>query len=184
MAGLAFEPPSKPAEPRFDEYMSDPAHPVEYIDQIENRMTGDYMIQDQRFAARRPDVLVYESEALTADLTIAGPIQARMFVSTSGTDSDWVVKLIDVYPDDFPSGDSNPPAVKFGGYQQLVRGDVMRGKFRNSLEKPEPFVPNQPTPVNFTLQDVAHTFRVRPQDHGPGPEHLVSAHRPQPAEVR
>ena len=82
-----------------------------------------------------------------------------MFVSTSGTDSDWVVKLIDVYPDDFANADSNPPAVKFGGYQQLVRGDVMRGKFRNSLEKPEPFVPNQPTPVNFTLQDVAHTFR-------------------------
>ena len=122
-------------------------------------MTGDYMIQDQRVASRRPDVLVYESEALATDLTIAGPIQARMFVSTSGTDSDWVVKLIDVYPDDFASADSNPPAVKFGGYQQLVRGDVMRGKFRNSLEKPEPFVPNQPTPVNFTLQDVAHTFR-------------------------
>ena len=83
-----------------------------------------------------------------------------MFVSTTGTDSDWVVKLIDVYPDDFPMPNPNPPAVKFGGYQQLVRGDVMRGKFRNSLEKPEPFVPNQPTPVNFTLQDVAHTFRT------------------------
>ena len=157
--GLAFEPPSKPADPAFDEYLSDPAHPVEYIDQVEIRMTGDYMIQDQRVAARRPDVLVYESDALPADMTIAGPIQARMFVSTSGTDSDWVVKLIDVYPDDFASADSTPPTVKFGGYQQLVRGDVMRGKFRNSLEKPEPFVPNQPTPVNFTLQDVAHTFR-------------------------
>ena len=104
-------------------------------------------------------MLVYESEALSADLTVAGPIAARMFVSTSGTDSDWVVKLIDVYPDDFDSKDAEPDAVKFGGYQQLVRGDVMRGKFRNSLEKPEPFVPNQPTPVNFTLQDVAHTFR-------------------------
>jgi uncharacterized protein len=157
--GLAFEPPGKPAEPAFDEYVSDPAHPVEYIDQIEIRMTGDYMIQDQRVAARRPDVLVYESDALPTDVTIAGPIQARMFVSTSGTDSDWVVKLIDVYPDDIASADSSPPAVKFGGYQQLVRGDVMRGKFRNSLEKPEPFVANQPTPVNFTLQDVAHTFR-------------------------
>ncbi len=157
--GLAFQPPGKSAEPAFDEYSSDPAHPVEYIDQIAIGMTGDYMIQDQRVASRRPDVLVYESEALATDLTIAGPIQARMFVSTSGTDSDWVVKLIDVYPDDFASAESNPPAVKFGGYQQLVRGDVMRGKFRNSLEKPEPFAPNEPTPVNFTLQDVAHTFR-------------------------
>jgi putative CocE/NonD family hydrolase len=157
--GLAFEPPSKPSDASFDEYASDPAHPVEYIDQIEIRMTGDYMIQDQRVAARRPDVLVYESEALPTDVSIAGPIQARMFVSTSGTDSDWVVKLIDVCPDDLSNGESNPPAVKFGGYQQLVRGDVMRGKFRNSLEKPEPFVPNEPTPVNFTLQDVAHTFR-------------------------
>src|SRR5208282_2517713 len=111
--GLAFSPPNKPADPAFDEYVSDPAHPVEYIDQIEIRMTGDYMIQDQRVAARRPDVLVYESDALPADMTIAGPIQARMFVSTSGTDSDWVVKLIDVYPDDFANADSDPPAVKF-----------------------------------------------------------------------
>jgi putative CocE/NonD family hydrolase len=157
--GLAFESTSNPSGASFDEYVSDPAHPVEYIDQIEIGMTGDYMIQDQRVAARRPDVLVYESEALATDVSIAGPIQAKIFVSTSGTDSDWVVKLIDVYPDDISSGDSNASAVKFGGYQQLVRGDVMRGKFRNSLEKPEPFVPNQPTPVNFTLQDVAHTFR-------------------------
>jgi putative CocE/NonD family hydrolase len=156
---LAFEPPGNPTGPSFDEYVSDPAHPVEYIDQIEIRMTGDYMIQDQRVAARRPDVLVYQTEPLAADLTIAGPIDARMFVSTSGTDSDWVVKLIDVYPDDFAEGNVNPPTAKFGGYQQLVRGDVMRGKFRNSLEKPEPFVPNQPTPVNFRLQDAAHTFR-------------------------
>ena len=80
-------------------------------------------------------------------------------MSTSGTDSDWVVKLIDVYPDDLADKDSGEPGVKFGGYQQLVRGDVMRGKFRNSLEKPEPFTPDQPTPVNFALQDVAHTFR-------------------------
>ena len=157
--GLAFEPPRHAAGENFDEYMSDPAHPVEYTEQIAPRMTGDYMVQDQRVAARRPDVLVYQSEALTGDVTIAGPIQARMFVSTSGTDSDWVVKLIDVYPDDLTSKDSGDNAVKFGGYQQLVRGDVMRGKFRNSLEKPEPFVPGQPTPVNFTLHDVAHTFR-------------------------
>jgi putative CocE/NonD family hydrolase len=147
---LEFEPPpATSADSSFDEYTSDPAHPVAYIDQIAIGMTGDYMVQDQRTASRRPDVLVYESKPLAADVSIVGPIQARMFVSTSGTDSDWIVKLIDVYPDELPAG----------GYQQLVRGDVMRGKFRNSLEKPEPFVPNQPTPVNFTLQDVAHTFR-------------------------
>jgi uncharacterized protein len=157
--GLAFEPPQTAPNPAFDEYVSDPARPVEYIDQIEIRMTGDYMIQDQRVASRRPDVLVYQGDELTDDVTIAGPIQARLFVSTSGTDSDWVVKLIDVYPDDFSNGDSGS-TVKFGGYQQLVRGDVMRGKFRNSLEKPEPFVPNQPAAVDFALPDVAHTFRT------------------------
>jgi putative CocE/NonD family hydrolase len=156
---LAFEPSTSREAPSFDEYVSDPAHPVEYIDQIEFRMQGDYMIQDQRVASRRPDVLVYESDILTDDVTISGPILARLFVSTSGTDSDWVVKLIDVYPDDFANADSNA-AVKFGGYQQLVRGDVMRGKFRNSLEKPEPFVPNQPVPLGFALPDVAHTFRT------------------------
>jgi putative CocE/NonD family hydrolase len=118
------------------------------------------MIQDQRVASRRPDVLVYTSGDLKEDRTIVGPIQARLFVSTSGTDSDWIVKLIDVYPDDYPNADSGSSGVKFGGYQQLVRGDVMRGKFRNSLTTPEPFVPGQPTPVNFTLQDVAHTFRT------------------------
>jgi uncharacterized protein len=114
------------------------------------------MTQDQRVASRRPDVLVYQGDELTEDMTIAGPIEARLFVSTSGTDSDWIVKLIDVYPDDHPE----QSGVKFGGYQRLVRGDVMRGKFRNSLSKPEPFVPNQATPLKFTLPDVAHTFRV------------------------
>jgi putative CocE/NonD family hydrolase len=161
--GLGLDPPawelSHGDGARFDEYVSDPAHPVEYIDEIETGMAGDYMIQDQRVASRRPDVLVYTSGDLKEDVTIVGPIRARLFVSTTGTDSDWVVKLIDVYPDDYPDVDSGS-RVKFGGYQQLVRGDVMRGKFRNSLSKPEPFVPGEPTPVNFTLQDVAHTFRA------------------------
>jgi uncharacterized protein len=161
-AGLGFAPPGDGDAKPYDEYTSDPDHPVQYIDKIEIGMTGDYMIQDQRPAARRPDVLVYTGGDLKEDLTIAGPIQVKLFVSTSGTDSDWVVKLIDVYPDDYPSSDTDTEkaAVKLGGYQQLVRGDVMRGKFRNSLSKPEPFVPGQPTPVNFTLQDVAHTFRA------------------------
>jgi uncharacterized protein len=158
--GLALDSPPHGDSQPFDEYTSDPARPVEYLDKIEIGMTGDYMIQDQRIASRRPDVLVYASGDLKQDLTIAGPIDVRLFVSTSGTDSDWVVKLIDVYPDDYPTpGPGNAPT-KLGGYQQLVRGDVMRGKFRNSLSKPEPFVPGQATPVNFTLQDVAHTFRT------------------------
>jgi uncharacterized protein len=161
--GLGFDPPAPVSgggdSAPFDEYISDPAHPVEYTEQIESGMAGDYMIQDQRVASRRPDVAVYTSDELKEDLTIVGPVRARLFVSTSGTDSDWIVKLIDVYPDDYPTGEPNSP-VKFGGYQQLVRGDVMRGKFRNSLSRPEPFVPNEPTPVNFALQDVAHTFRA------------------------
>jgi uncharacterized protein len=158
---LGNEPPRESsAGTPFDLYVSDPSRPVEYIDQIEIRMTGDYMIQDQRVAARRPDVLVYEGPALVEDMTIAGPVAARLFVSTSGSDSDWIVKLIDVYPDDYAPSDDESNGAKLGGYQQLVRGDVMRGKFRNSLEKPEPFVPDQPTAVNFTMQDVAHTFRA------------------------
>jgi uncharacterized protein len=159
--GLSFEAPIASDDASFDEYTSDPAHPVEYIDQIEIRMTGDYMIQDQRVAARRPDVLVYEGPPLKEELTISGPIDARIFVSTTGTDSDWIVKLIDVYPDDYHGADTDPAnAAKLGGYQQLVRGDVMRGKFRNSLDKPEPFVPGEPTPVSFRLPDVEHTFRA------------------------
>jgi len=154
---LAFEPPGSSGERDFDEYVSDPARPVPFVDRITHKMTGDYMIQDQRFASRRPDVLVYQTEALEKDLTIVGPIQVRLFVSTSGTDSDFVVKLIDVYPGEF--GEAGPNPNPLGGYQQLVRGDVMRGKFRKSLGAPEPFTPNEPTALPFRLNDVAHTFR-------------------------
>jgi putative CocE/NonD family hydrolase len=154
---ITFDAPSGSTRPACDEYVSDPARPVEFIEPIAQRMTGDYMIQDQRFASRRPDVLVYQTPALDADLTLVGPIQARLFVSTSGTDSDWIVKLIDVYPGTFPGTGAGVP---LGGYQQLVRGDVMRGKFRKSLSAPEPFVPDQPTTVNFQLNDIAHTFRT------------------------
>ena len=96
---------------------------------------------------------------LDQDVTVLGPIRARLHVSTSGTDSDWVVKLVDVYPDDYPDPDANPTGVRLGGYQQLVRGDVIRGKFRTSLEKPEPFEPGKPTSVRFKLLDVFHSFR-------------------------
>ena len=100
---------------------------MEYIDQIEIRMTGDYMTQDQRVASRRPDVLVYEGPELTEEMTISGPIEARLFISTTGTDSDWVVKLIDVYPDGYNAKETDSATTKLGGFQQLVRGDVMRG---------------------------------------------------------
>jgi putative CocE/NonD family hydrolase len=147
-------------EESYDEYQSDPAKPVPYMDKIVLGMSPEYMVADQRFAARRPDVLVYETDALDQDVTIAGPIEVNLHVSTTGTDSDWIVKLIDVYPDDYPDPNPNPANVRMGGYQQLVRGDVMRGKFRNSFEKPEPFSPGQPTAVSFKMQDSYHTFRI------------------------
>ena len=144
----------------FDEYVSDPAKPVPSNPNIAINMTREYMVDDQRFAARRPDVLVYQTEPLETDVTLAGPVSPVLFVSTTGTDSDWVVKLIDVYPDDFPEPEPlNPMAVKMGGFQQMVRGDVMRGKFRNSYDKPEPFEPGKVTAVRFKMNDVYHTFR-------------------------
>ncbi len=157
---LAFDPPAD-ANPQacYDEYLSDPARPVPFLNKIAIGMSPEYMVEDQRFAATRPDVLVYRTEALEEDLALAGPIQVELHVATSGTDADWIVKLIDVYPDDYPDPSSNPAGLRMGGYQQLVRGDVMRGKFRNSYEKPEPFSPGQPVPVRFTMQDVCHTFR-------------------------
>ncbi len=142
-----------------DEYPSDPARPVPYQEKIAVRMLPEFKTADQRFAARRPDVLVYSTNVLEEDVTIAGSIDVKLFVSTTGTDADWVVKLVDVYPEDYPDPNPNPAGIKMGGYQQLVRGDVMRGKFRNSYEKPEAFPPGKPTPVMFTMQDMCHTFR-------------------------
>jgi len=153
------EPGDTRLEEGHDEYPSDPARPVPYQEKIAIGMSPEFKTADQRFASRRPDVLVYATDILEEDVTIAGPIDARLFVSTTGTDADWVVKLVDVYPEDFPDPNPNPAGVKMGGYQQLVRGDVMRGKFRNSYEKPEAFTPGKPTPVKFTMQDVCHTFR-------------------------
>jgi putative CocE/NonD family hydrolase len=155
---LSFDPPQDSGA-EHDEYVSDPDRPVPYIDDIGVAMAAEYMVADQRFAARRPDVLVYQTEALAEDVTLAGPLTADLHVSTTGTDSDWIVKLIDVYPSDYPDPNPNPTKVRMGGYQQLVRGDVMRGKFRNSLERPEPFTPGEPTHVEFAMPDVYHTFR-------------------------
>jgi putative CocE/NonD family hydrolase len=156
---LKLDSPPSQATMAFDEYISDPARPVPYIGYIANTMTREHMVDDQRFAAARPDVLVYKTEALKSDLTLAGPVAASLYVSTTGTDSDWVVKLIDVYPDDYPDPNPNPANLHMGGYQQLVRGEPMRGKFRNSFEKPEPFTPGKITKIEYTMPDVFHTFR-------------------------
>jgi putative CocE/NonD family hydrolase len=147
----------------FDQYVSDPAKPVAYISDVylmkskPNRHYREYMNDDQRFAARRTDVLVYQTPVLENDLTLAGPIVADLMVALSGTDADFVVKLVDVFPDDFQyESGSN---YLMGGYQMLVRGEIMRGKYRNSFEKPVPFEVNKPTKVKFELPDVAHTFK-------------------------
>ena len=152
--GLSFTAPTAGGE-GADAYVSDPARPVPFTMEVRSNRNREYMIADQRFAYRRPDVLSYESPMLDHDETLAGPIDADLFVSTSGTDTDFIVKVIDVYPDDAPmSGD-----VSLAGYQMLLRWEVLRGKFRNSFEKPEPFRPNRPTPLKIHLNEVLHTFR-------------------------
>ena len=155
---LSFDPPTEGNE-AFDEYVSDPAKPVPFIPNIAIGMTREHMLDDQRFAASRPDVLVYETEVLEADVTIAGPLTASLNVSTTGTDSDWVVKLVDVYSGDYPNPEPNPEGIQMGGYQQLVRGEAMRGKFRNSFTNPEPFEPGKTAKVEWVMPDVFHTFR-------------------------
>ena len=156
---LATTAPSTTTAGSYDQYVSDPAKPVPYMSGVQDERPAEYMASDQRFASERPDVVVYRSAPLAEDLTIAGPITARLYVSTTGTDADWVVKLIDVYPDDTPDPKPNPREIHLGGYEQLVRAEVMRGKFRHSLEHPEPFVPNMVTPVEFTLPDALHRFK-------------------------
>ncbi len=140
-------------------YISDPEKPVPYTNGIFAGRNNDYMAEDQRFAAIRPDVAVYTSDVLTEEVTITGNILADLLVKISTTDADFVVKLIDVLPDDEPNFTNAPRGFQMAGYQRLVRAEVMRGKFRNSLEKPEPFVPGQPTHVKIALNDVAHTFK-------------------------
>lgn len=155
---LSASPPSAAGD-AFDEYVSDPAKPVPHIPYISNQMSAPYMTADQRFAGRRTDVLVYQTPPLAHDVTFAGPLTASLYVSTSGTDSDWVVKLIDVYPGNYPDPDPNPKGVQMGGYEQLVRGEPFRGKFRQSFAHPVPFEPGKPTKVEFQLLDVFQTFR-------------------------
>lgn len=148
---LSFTPPAEPSEKAFDTYTSDPDKPVPWSASIQNRQGHLWMVEDQRFAARRPDVLVYESDVLKEDITIAGPIIANLYVSTTGTDADWIVKLIDVYPSNAPD--------RMGDYQMLLAGEVFRSKYRNSFKNPEPLVPNQVTKIEFDLRDKFHCFR-------------------------
>lgn len=154
--------PNKPS-PYYSEYTSDPDKPVPYTEDVHLERTREYMTDDQRFAARRPDVLVFSTDELQNDITVAGPVVADLFVSISTTDADFVVKLVDVFPDKFSYdstyGPGNGKAYPMGGYQMLVRGEIMRGRYRNSLEKPEPFTPGKISLVKITLPDVAHTFK-------------------------
>ncbi len=149
----------------FAEYISDPAKPVPYTENVHSNRTREYMTDDQRFAARRPDVLVYETAILEKDMTIAGIIKANLAVQINTTDADFVVKIIDVFPEDFKYDSSfylngeKQNTYTMGGYQMLVRGEIMRGKFRKSFTNPTAFIPNKIDYVNFDLPDVAHTFK-------------------------
>ncbi|MFM7459869.1 MAG: CocE/NonD family hydrolase [Burkholderiales bacterium] len=156
----------------FDEYISDPAKPVPYTSAVTINVPQEYVVGDQRFAASRTDVLVYQSDVLEEDVTIAGPVRPKLFASTSGTDSDFVVKLIDVYPAELNMANVNPasqtsaaprdvpvPSVQMAGFQQLIRGEPFRAKFRKSFVTPSPMVPNQVDKIEFDLPDILHTFR-------------------------
>jgi putative CocE/NonD family hydrolase len=163
---LSFAPPEEAKS--ADEYVSDPSHPVPFVGYTTDTVPQRYMVDDQRFASTRPDVLVYETEPLEEDVTIAGPISPKLTVASTGTDSDFDVKLIDVYPNNYPDPDStmngnkrilDGPPLHMGGYQQLLRGEPFRAKFRNSWEKPEPLTPGKQTAIGYTMPDLYHTFR-------------------------
>jgi putative CocE/NonD family hydrolase len=145
----------------FEEFISDPKKPVPHSEEMKQQglTPRKYMTDDQRFAARRPDVLVFETEVLNDNVTLAGDIMAKLQVSTTGTDADWIVKVIDVFPNDEPETKEVQPYLKMSNYHMMVRSEVMRGRFRNSFSNPEPFVPNQKTAVTVKLQDVFHTFK-------------------------
>jgi uncharacterized protein len=156
---LDMNPPVN-GDPTWDEYISDPSKPVPFTETIDPGMTKAYMTDDQRFAARRPDVLAFSSPVLEEDVTLAGPVLADLWVSTSGSSADWVVKLIDVFPGEQVDSGENNPDRDMGGYQMMVRSEVIRGRFRNSYEHPESFEPNVPSRVRLPLQDILHTFKA------------------------
>ena len=142
----------QPEEEPADAFVSDPNKPVPYSETITPRMTIEYMVDDQRFASRRSDVLTYQTDTFEEDTVWAGPIVAKLWVSTTGTDADWIVKLIDVYPD-------GPETTPLAGYQMLLRSEVIRGRFRNNYEKPEAFTPGEPAYIQLELLDVLHRFQ-------------------------
>ena len=160
------EPTNNTASAAYDEYSSDPMHPVPYTQKITLNYPRDFMTEDQRFVVGRPDVLVYQTESLPEDITVAGSIKPELFISSSGTDSDFIVKLIDVFPDDYkyPNGvkpPDNSAACGFqpGGYEMLLRGEPFPARFRNSFEKPEPLEPNTPTKISYVMPGIVHTFK-------------------------
>ncbi|MBB6131079.1 CocE/NonD family hydrolase [Mucilaginibacter lappiensis] len=154
---------AQPAATGSVSFVSDPLKPVPYTEDNTTTMgftPHNYMSEDQRFAGRRPDVLVYQTDVLNDDVTLGGEIMAHLKVATTGTDADFVVKLIDVYPADEPNNPYIPNKnIILSNYWQMVRSEVMPARFRNSFEKPEALVANQKTDVNFRLQDVLHTFK-------------------------
>lgn len=158
-AGAKLDTKKPAAVKSFSEYVSDPAKPVPYTNGIFGRRNNEYMAEDQRFAAVRPDVLVFETGELEEDITLAGPITANLRVSITGTDADFIVKLIDVLPDTAITPRDAPRGTVMAGMQVLVRAEVMRGKFRNSFERPAPFAPGKVEKVTFNLNDVAHVFK-------------------------
>jgi putative CocE/NonD family hydrolase len=144
----------------FEEFVSDPKKPVPYTEDVKMVFTPrKYMTDDQRFAARRPDVVVFETPILTEDMTLTGEILAKLQVATTGTDADWIVKVVDVFPADATDTEETQDHLKMSNYHMMVRSEVMRGRFRNSFEKPEAFIPNKKTEVAIKLQDVHHTFK-------------------------
>ncbi|MDH3650344.1 MAG: CocE/NonD family hydrolase [Saprospiraceae bacterium] len=156
--GLSLSPPN--VDQSYDEYQCDPNKPVPYTEDVHFGRTTEYLTDDQRFASRRQDVMTYNTETLQENITLVGPIQVNLYASTTGTDADYVVKIIDVFPDEVDEYPENDKEVPIGGYQMLVRGEVLRGRYRNSFERPEPFVPGQVTEVSFEIPDLAHTFKV------------------------
>lgn len=152
--------PATAAENAWDEFVSDPHKPVPFVEEIAPVISSNYMIDDQRFAARRPDVLVYQTQPLKKNLTLCGPLTADLRVSTSESDADWIVKLIDVFPPDAKNNRFVRSGQQLAGYQMLVRSEVIRGRFRDDPARPTPFIPHEPTRVVLPLQDVLHTFRA------------------------
>lgn len=157
--GLAGDAPAENGDV-FDQFVSDPNKPVPFTASTAIGMTREYMTDDQRFAAQRPDVLVYQTKPLTRDVTFCGPLLADLYVSTSQGDADWVVKLIDVLPPDAKDHRYVAPGRHMGGYQMMVRSEVIRGRFRDDPSRPKPFTANQVTRIRLPLQDVLHTFKA------------------------